>query len=137
MDELTIPFLGERRSGWQYPFGSLARSGAMLAAGSDWSVSTPDVMLGVHVAVNRCAPETPDRVLGPEQRLDLGTALAAYTAGTARVNHLDADTGSVESGKYADLVVLDRDPFAGPVGAIGGTRVLRTYVEGRLVHAAQ
>ncbi|MEY9969235.1 putative amidohydrolase YtcJ [Streptacidiphilus sp. MAP12-16] len=137
MDELTIPFLGERRSGWQYPFGSLARSGAMLAAGSDWSVSTPDVMLGVHVAVNRCAPETPDRVLGPEQRLDLGTALAAYTAGTARVNHLDADTGSVESGKYADLVVLDRDPFAGPAAAIGGTRVLRTYVEGRLVHAAQ
>ena len=141
MDELTIPFLGERRSGWQYPFGSLARSGAMLAAGSDWSVSTPDVMLGVHVAVNRSAPESEGgpggEVLGAEERLDLGTALAAYTAGTARVNHLDAVTGSVQAGKYADLVVLDRNPFAGPSEAIGETRVLRTYVEGALVHAAQ
>jgi predicted amidohydrolase YtcJ len=138
MDELTIPFLGERRSGWQYPFGSLARSGAMLACGSDWSVSTPDVMLGVHVAVNRRDPGTADpRVLGPEERLDLGTALAAYTAGSARVNHLDDVTGSVQTGKYADLVVLDRDPFAGPADAIGETRVLRTYVEGALVHAAQ
>ena len=137
MDELTIPFLGERRSGWQYPFGSLARSGAMLAAGSDWSVSTPDVMLGVHTAVNRRSPGPDERVLGPEQRLDLGTALAAYTAGSARVNHLDDVTGSVQTGKYADLVVLDRDPFAGPAGAIGDTRVLRTYVEGELVHAAR
>ncbi|QMU76450.1 amidohydrolase [Streptacidiphilus sp. PB12-B1b] len=138
MDELTIPFLGERRSGWQYPFGSLARSGAMLAAGSDWSVSTPDVMLGIHVAVNRRAPGEQDvRVLGPQERLDLGTALAAYTAGSARVNHLDDVTGSVQTGKYADLVVLDRDPFAGPAEAIGETRVLRTYVEGDLVHAAQ
>jgi predicted amidohydrolase YtcJ len=136
MDELTIPFLGERRSGWQYPFGSLARSGAMLAAGSDWSVSTPDVMLGIHVAVNRRGPGEDERVLGAEERLDLGTAIAAYTAGTARVNHLDADTGTVQAGKYADLVVLDRDPFAGPADAIGDTRVLRTYVEGVLVHAA-
>jgi len=136
MDELTIPFLGERRAAWQYPFGSLARSGAMLAAGSDWSVSTPDVMLGIHVAVNRFGEEDP-RVLGPAERIDLGTAIAAYTAGTARVNHLDADTGSVQTGKYADLVVLDRDPFAEPAEAIGATRVLRTYVEGALVHAAQ
>jgi predicted amidohydrolase YtcJ len=137
MDELTIPFLGERRSGWQYPFGSLHRAGAMLAAGSDWSVSTPDVMLGAHVAVNRRATEEDERVLGPEECLDLGTVLAAYTAGTARVNHLDADTGTVQTGKYADLVVLDRDPFAGPPMAIGDTRVLRTYVEGALVHAAE
>lgn len=136
MDELTIPFLGERRSGWQYPFGSLLRAGAMLAAGSDWSVSTPDVMLGAHVAVNRCGPEDGERVFGPEERIDLGAAIAAYTAGSARVNHLDADTGSVQTGKYADLVVLDRDPFAGPARDIGRTGVDRTYVEGVLVHAA-
>ncbi|MCX4722343.1 amidohydrolase [Streptomyces sp. NBC_01306] len=135
MDELTIPFLGDRRSGWQYPFGSLLRAGAMLAAGSDWSVSTPDVMLGAHVAVNRCGPEDGERVFGPEERIDLGAAIAAYTAGSARVNHLDAETGSVQTGKYADLVVLDRDPFAGPARDIGRTGVDRTYVEGVLVHA--
>ncbi|WP_042452573.1 amidohydrolase [Streptacidiphilus jiangxiensis] len=136
MDELTIPFLGERRAGWQYPFGSLLRAGVPLAAGSDWSVSTPDVMAGVHVAVNRTGEEDPNRVLGPEERLDLGSALAAYTAGTARVNHLDHLTGSIQTGKLADLVVLDRNPFDGPSQAIAETRVLRTYVQGELVHAA-
>jgi predicted amidohydrolase YtcJ len=136
MDELTIPFLGERRSGWQYPFGSLLRAGAMLAAGSDWDVTTPDVMAGVHVAVNRTGEEDPNRVLGPEERLDLGSALAAYTAGTARINHLDDVTGSLQAGRFADLVVLDRDPFDGPSQAIADTRVLRTYVQGELVHAA-
>ncbi|MEZ0066228.1 putative amidohydrolase YtcJ [Streptacidiphilus sp. MAP12-20] len=137
MDELTIPFLGERRAGWQYPFGSLLRAGAMLAAGSDWSVSTPDVMAGVHVAVNRTGEEDPNRILGPEQRIDLGSALAAYTAGTARVNHLDDVTGSIQTGKLADLVVLDRDPFAGPSQAIAEAQVLRTYVQGELVHVVE
>ncbi|MET9532585.1 amidohydrolase family protein [Streptomyces sp. NPDC006649] len=136
MDELTIPFLGERRSGRQYPFGSLLRAGAMLAAGSDWSVSTPDVMLGAHVAVNRCGTGDDERVFVPEERIDLGAAIAAYTAGSARVNHLEAETGSVRTGKYADLVVLDRDPFAGPARDIGRSRVERTYVEGVLVHTA-
>ena len=136
MDELTIPFLGERRAGWQYPFGSLLRSGAMLAAGSDWSVSTPDVMAGIHVAVNRRGPGEEGPVLGPRERLDLGAALAAYTAGSARVNHLDAVTGSIEVGKFADLALLDRDPFAGPAQEIGETRVLRTYVEGEAVYTA-
>ncbi|SEL21938.1 amidohydrolase [Streptacidiphilus jiangxiensis] len=134
MDDLTIPFLGEGRAGRQYPFGALLRAGAMLAAGSDWDVTTPDVMAGVHVAVNRTGEEDPNRVLGPEQRLDLGAALAAYTAGSARVNHLDHVTGSVEAGKDADLVVLDRNPFDGPRQAIAETRVLRTYVQGELVH---
>ena len=137
MDELTIPFLGERRSGWQYPFGSLRGAGAMLAAGSDWSVSTPDVMAGVHVAVNRRGPGVDERVLGPQERLDLGAALAAYTAGSARVNHLEDVTGSIEVGKYADLVMLDRDPFSAPADEIHAARVLRTYVEGTAVHLAE
>ena len=137
MDELTIPFLGERRSGWQYPFGSLRGAGAMLAAGSDWSVSTPDVLAGVHVAVNRRGPGADERVLGPQERLDLGTALAAYTAGSARINHLEDVTGSIEVGKYADLVMLDRNPFVAPADEIANAGVLRTYVEGVAVHVAE
>ena len=71
----------------------------------------------------------------PEQRLDLGTALTAYTAGSAYVNRLD-DCGVIRPGALADLVVLDRDPFAGPPEEIGATRVLQTFVDGRRVHAA-
>ena len=138
MDELTLPFLGAERGARQYPFGDLLRAGATLAAGSDWPVSSPDPFQAIHVAVNRIAPGAPEGTpeFLPEQRLDLGTALAAYTAGSAHVNHLDDITGSITVGKSADLVVLDRDPFAGPSEEIAATRVLETFVEGRRVHAA-
>jgi len=140
MVELTLPFFGPERSAWQYPFGDLLRSGAVLAAGSDWSVSTPDPMAAIHTAVNRkAAPgyeEGEYDPFYPEQAIDLATSLTAYTAGSAWVNHLDDVTGTVEVGKYADLVVLDRDPFAGPADQIGATRVLQTFVEGERVYAA-
>jgi predicted amidohydrolase YtcJ len=135
MDELTIPFLGPERASWQYPFGSLLRSGARLAAGSDWPVSSPDPLQGIHVAVNRVSPDEPGPVFLPAERIDLTAALTAYTAGTAYVNHLD-DTGSVRAGALADLVVLDRDPFAGPPEALKETGVALTYVGGERVYTA-
>ncbi|WP_416873242.1 amidohydrolase [Kitasatospora sp. SC0581] len=136
MDELTIPFLGPERAAWQYPFGSLQRAGATLAAGSDWPVSSPDPLAGLHVAVNRMEPEATDgRVFLPEQRLDLGSAIAAYTAGSAYLNGHD-DAGVLAVGRLADLVVLDRDILTGPPEEIAQARVERTYVGGELVHAA-
>ncbi|WCH97356.1 amidohydrolase [Streptomyces moderatus] len=137
MDELTIPFLGPERAAWQYPFGALLRSGARLAAGSDWPVSSPDPLHGVHVAVNRVTPDADDaQVFLPGERIGLTEALTAYTAGSAHVNHLD-DTGEVRAGALADLVVLDRDPFAGPAEEIARTRVARTYVGGAQVYEAR
>ena len=135
MDELTIPFLGPERAAWQYPFGDLVRAGATLVAGSDWPVSSPDPIAGIHVAVNRRDPEADhDRVFYPEQQLDLPTALAAYTAGAAHVNGHD-DAGSLRVGNLADLVVLDRDILTAPAEEIAEARVEQTYVAGRLVHA--
>ncbi|GAA5030697.1 amidohydrolase [Microbacterium fluvii] len=140
MIELTLPFLGSPRDAWQYPFGDLLRAGTVLAAGSDWSVSSPNPLAAIHTAVNRTAApgyeEGEYDAFLPEQSIDLATSLTAYTAGSAWVNHLDADTGTIEVGKYADLAVLDRDPFAGPADQIGATRVLQTYVEGARVFAA-
>ncbi|MER5946417.1 amidohydrolase [Streptomyces sp. NPDC001904] len=135
MDELTIPFLGAERAGWQYPFGALLRSGATLAAGSDWPVSSPDPLQGIHVAVNRLAPDAPagTPVFLPGERIGLLDALTAYTAGSAYANHLDHETGTIAPGFLADLVVLDRDPFAGPPEEIGTTRVEQTFVGGSRV----
>ncbi|WP_051338752.1 amidohydrolase [Streptomyces flavidovirens] len=135
MDELTIPFLGPERAGHQYPFAALLRSGATLAAGSDWPVSSPEPLHGIHTAVNRVEPGGTGPVFLPEQRISLTAALAAYTAGSAHVNHLD-DTGSVRAGALADLVVLDRDPYAAPPEEIAATRVARTYVGGQQVYDA-
>ena len=137
MDELTIPFLGPERSARQYPFASLLRAGARLAAGSDWAVSSANPLEGIHVAVNRALPDAEPGAepLLPGQALTLAEALAAYTAGSAYVNHLD-ETGAVAPGYLADLVVLDRDPFTGPPGEIASAAVALTYVEGQQVFAA-
>jgi predicted amidohydrolase YtcJ len=141
MDELTIPFLGEPRWTWQYPFASLVRHGASLAMGSDWSVSSPDPLEEIHVAVNRVMPPNypydADRtsVFLPDERLDLATAIAGFTIGSSYVNHLDADTGSIEMGKRADLAVLDRNLFAHPAEEIAEARCVMTFVEGEPVFA--
>lgn len=142
MDDLTIPFLGEPRWRWQYPFGSLVRAGAMLAMGSDWSVSSPDPLEEIHVAVNRVMPDDypykveSREVFLPGERIDLATAIAGFTMGSAYVNHLDEMTGSIEVGKYADLTVVDRNLFAHPAEEIAEARVELTLVEGHRVHAA-
>ena len=145
MSHLTIPFLGPDRAAWQYPFASLVRAGARLAMGSDWSVSSPNPLWEMHVAVNRRS--FPDYVYGsdddavaevflPEERIDLETAIRAFTLGSAYVNHLDDRTGSIEVGKLADLVVLDRDLFAHPVDEIHAATVEMTLVEGQPVFTA-
>ena len=121
MTELTIPFLGDERATWQYPFGDLHRAGAHLAMGSDWPVSTPDPLEAIHVAVNRGAvraggrrgPRAASRSC-PSRRSTSTTALTAYTAGSAWVNHLEETTGTIEVGKAADLAVIDRDIRATP-----------------------
>ena len=139
MDDLTIPFIGPERTARQYLFGDLLRSGARLAAGSDWAVSSANPLRAIHVAVNRALPGASGAEAEPflpEQGLSLSEALGAYTAGSAYVNHLDAGTGAIEPGMLADLVVLDRDPFEAPPGEIAATRVLLTCVEGERVYTA-
>ena len=138
MTELTIPFLGEERAARQYPFGDLHRAGARLVAGSDWPVSTPDPLAAIHTAVHRTAYDEPapagtDPFL-PEQALDMEVAFAAYTSGSAWVNHRD-DAGRIEVGAVADLVVLDRDPFESPA-EIGAARVRSTWIDGACVFEA-
>jgi hypothetical protein len=142
MDELTIPFLGEPRWTWQYPFGSLQRHGAQIAMGSDWSVSTPDPLEEMHVAVNRQMPadyayRVENReVFLPDERLDLASAIHGFTMGTAYVNHADEHTGSIEVGKLADVAVIDRNLFAHPAAEIASARCQMTFVGGERVFAS-
>jgi predicted amidohydrolase YtcJ len=136
MDDLTIPYLGERRSGWQYPFRSLQDAGGGLCAGSDWPVSSPNPLWGAHVAVNRSLPGSAggygrDPFL-PQQRLDLTTALAAYTSGSARINGLDAVTGSIRDGLDADFAVVDADLSEIGDHEICQATVTTTWVRGQI-----
>jgi predicted amidohydrolase YtcJ len=138
MTELTIPFLGPERAGRQYPFGDLYAAGTRIVAGSDWPVSTPDPLAAIHTAVHRTsygepAPAGTDPFL-PEQALPIEVAFAAYTSGSAWVNHRE-HAGTLTHGAVADLVVLDRDPFEQPHD-IGAARVRSTWIDGECVHDA-
>jgi predicted amidohydrolase YtcJ len=136
MRELTLPFLEPERAGWQYPWASLRRAGAVLAFGSDWTVSTANPLREIEVAVRRVDPGDPDgEPFLPDERVDLPAAIDAFTSGSAYALRLEAETGSVTPGKLADLAVLDRDPFDPAAGPIAGARVLATLVEGEPVHA--
>jgi predicted amidohydrolase YtcJ len=139
MVNLTIPFLGPERSGWQYPFATLVRSGARLAFGSDWSVSSPNPMWEMAIAVHRKEPRRYADMVGeratnevflPDERIDLATAIHAFTMGSAYVNHLDDVTGSIEVGKEADLVVVDRNLFDLSLDELADAKVQLTMVAG-------
>ena len=135
---LTEPRLGPARSRYLYPFGSLQRAGARLAGGSDWSVSSVNPLDAIQVAVTRVALDAPASAPAwlPDERLDLTTALEAYTRGGAYLNFEDADSGALEVGKFADLIVLDRDPYAVAPHELHRLRVLWTVKEGREVYRA-
>jgi predicted amidohydrolase YtcJ len=132
MQELRIPILGPERAEWQYVFRSLCDAGARLAGGSDWTVTTANPLLEMEVATRRVYPSTRDMApFTPAQRLTLDEALAAFTIGSAYANHLDGETGTIEVGKMADLVLLDRD--IRPTEFLGDATVVTTYVEGERV----
>ena len=104
--------------------------------GSDWSVSTADPFPQMDIAVNRVIPDARGRAAEPfmpEEAIELADALVAFTAGSAYANHLD-EAGTIEVGKLADLVVLDRDLFDRGAGGIADTRVVATFVDGVAVH---
>jgi predicted amidohydrolase YtcJ len=133
LDELTLPFLGPERAARHYVFGELRDAGARLAAGSDWGVTSANPLKAIHVAVNRALPGATGadaEPFGPGQRLDRAQALAAYTAGSAYVNHLDSETGRIQPGFLADLAVLAQDPLTGPAADLASIGVEQTYVSG-------
>ena len=137
--DLTEPRLGPARSRYLYPFASLQKAGARLAGGSDWSVTSVNPLHAIQVAVSRKPLDAPAEAPAwlPEERLDLTTALRAYTHGGAYLNFEDADSGSLEVGKFADLIVLDRDPYAVDRRDLHTLQVQWTLKEGREVFRAE
>jgi predicted amidohydrolase YtcJ len=133
--DMTEPILGRERSRWLYPMGSLARSGALLVAGSDWPVSSMNPLEAIQVAVTRQALQEPRLSPWiPEERLSLQDILAAYTIHGAYLSHEEHERGSLEEGKAADLVVIDRNLFAIKPEDIHKAKVLLTIVGGHVVY---
>jgi predicted amidohydrolase YtcJ len=135
--ESVEPLIGPERASRLYEIRSFEQAGTRIVAGSDWPVSTPNPLLAIQVGMTRRDPTAAGAsVWNPAQRVSLETLLRAYTIEGATLNHRERDTGSLEVGKAADFIILDRDLFAIPPEDIGETRVLATFVDGVQVHAA-
>ena len=134
---LEARYLGLERAEKEYPMKSLADAGILLAGASDYPVQVPSPpLLGIMLGVTRCEPgETdPDEILGPEERMTLAEMIDSFTINGARANFLERETGSIEVGKKADMVVLENNLFDIPTAEIANTKVVMTLFEGKTVY---
>lgn len=129
--------IGPDRIKTTYAFRSLADAGATLAFGSDWTVAPLDPILGVDAAVTRRTIDgaNPEGWV-PEQRISLEETLRAYTMGSARAGFMEDRVGTLETGKYADLVVLSRNIFDLDEKDLVDVRVDLTVVEGEIAYTS-
>lgn len=133
--KLTAVRVGPERMKDIYPTGNLMRSGAVVAYGSDWPVASAAPVEGLEVALTRRRPGLADDVpLVEDQGVTLEQAIKAYTYNVAWVNHREDTTGSITTGKNADLVVLDHDLFSIPRTDIAKARVVATLLNGEVVY---
>jgi hypothetical protein len=132
--DVNLPAVGRERVDRMYPIGSLRRAGARIVGGSDWPVSSIRPLDAIEVALTRQDPrgERPGE-LNRAERVDLATMIAAYTIEGAWLVGREGETGSLEVGKLADLVILERDLFDLLPAEISEVRVLRTFLEGEAI----
>jgi predicted amidohydrolase YtcJ len=132
--------IGPDRIRWTYAFRTLDDAGVLLSFGSDWpgtqaSWYTANPLMGIYAAVTRQTPEgEPSEGWIPEERIDVETALRAYTVNNAWAEGTDDRKGRLKPGFLADVVVLDRDPRSTEPSEIQHVRVDLTVVDGRIVH---
>lgn len=128
------PYIGTDRFDRLYPSKTLQAAGAVLAGGSDWPIDPLNPFLQIEYAITRGA-DAATAPLGPDQALDRADVLRMHTAGSAHQLHLD-DVGTLEPGRRADIVVLDRDLLSVPADDIHNTTVRYTLIEGDIVYDA-
>ncbi|MBY8989068.1 MAG: amidohydrolase [Candidatus Lokiarchaeota archaeon] len=122
--------IGEERCKYTYPMKSIVKAGVVLASGSDCPVEDPSPILGLHALVTR-------NMFVPEECLNIEEALKSYTINTAYAAFEEDIKGSIEVGKFADLVILDRNPLEIPKDEIKGIQVVETIIRGKTVYSMQ
>lgn len=137
-DELALPYLGKERADKQYPMQSLIDTGVIMASSSDFPVTIPfDPLIAIQTGISRSTPNKADgEVLWPEERSNLEDMIRSFTYNGAYANFLEDEIGSLEVGKRADLIVLEKNLFEIPVEEITKTKVMQTMVAGNVVYQA-
>ena len=136
--KLNLPAVGPERVNRMYPIGSVVRAGGRIAGGSDWNVSTPNPLAAIEVGVRRQDPLQQDGpVLNEDERVSLATMIDAYTINAAWLMHHENLVGSIEVGKRADIVVLDRNLFEIAATEIDEAAVVMTLLDGETVWSSE
>jgi predicted amidohydrolase YtcJ len=127
--------IGPERIRTTYAFRSLSDAGAALAFGSDWTVAPIDPVLGLYAAVTRRTLDraNPDGWV-PAERIGVEETLRAYTRGAAYAGFMDGKTGVLQQGAFADLVILDQNPFEVDAVVLDSLQVDLTMVDGEIVY---
>lgn len=148
---LQLPYLGKDRAEKEYPMKSFIDAGVMLASASDYPVTAPpDPLFGIEVGITRTVPsgslsygavQDPGDPkyklpLWPEESVDLPSMIASYTYNGAYANFLEKETGSIEVGKSADMIILNQNLFKIPSTEISKAKVLMTMFKGEEVYKA-
>ena len=132
---LNLPVLGRERTDRIYPVGSLSRAGAVVVGGSDWIYGPLSPLDSIEVAITRRDPDSAEELVGNTgENIDLATAIEAYTTNAAWVMHQEDKVGSIDVGKRADIVVLDRNLFDIPATEINDASVRFTIFDGEVVY---
>jgi predicted amidohydrolase YtcJ len=133
--ELALPYLGQERADRQYPMQCLIDAGVIMASGSDFPVTIPfDPLIAIQTGITRSTPEEDNgEVLWPEECSNLEDMIRSFTYHGAYANFLENEIGSLEVGKKADLIILEKDLFEIPVKQIAETKVLLTMIDGNVV----
>ena len=131
---VNLPEVGLDRVNRMYPIRSVHDAGGMIAGGSDWAVSTMNPLVAIETAIRRSDPDDEiDGTLNEDEKMDLTEMLKAYTINGAYLMHQDHLTGSIEIGKYADLIILEENLYEIPHENIGEVKVIQTLLEGETV----
>ncbi|MEO7564390.1 MAG: amidohydrolase [Sphingomicrobium sp.] len=130
--------LGRDRLVGAYAWNTMLKRGVPLAFGSDFPVESPNPFPGLSAAISRQDGNgQPAGGWLPGERITLGQALHAFTRGAAFAGFSEAEMGALDPGKWADFIIVDRDPTTVDAQALARTKVLETWVAGERVWAAQ
>jgi predicted amidohydrolase YtcJ len=134
--ELALPYLGKERADIQYPMQSFIDAGVIMASASDFPVTIPfDPVIAIQLGITRSEiGKSSEKILWPEESASLEDMITSFTINGVYANFLEKDTGSIEVGKQADLVVLDQNLFEIPSTEIADSKVLLTMVAGKQVY---
>ena len=133
---IQVPYLGQKRADEEYPMESFFKAGVAVASSSDYAVTIPcNPLVAIQTGITRSVPGVtdPKEILWPAERATLDQMIASFTINGAYANFLEDTTGSIEVGKAADLIVLDKNLFKMPADEISTAKVILTFFGGKRV----